>query len=134
MALEFIPARHALPNILIFDLVRVFGRDFHTAGRKRSGGFAAPGLELGAMWIVAHLADHEGGEVAEFVREHVVQALFVVDYFFGELDGAVMTDLVLGVGGQGAGADADLLSAPVGAAGGGFEGLGPDELDAAGCF
>lgn len=58
--------------------------------------------------------------------------MFVVDDFFREFDGAVVSNLRGKVGGERAGAEAQGFAAPVCAAGGGFEGAGPDELDAAG--
>lgn len=80
--------------------------------------------------------------MAVFVRENVVQPVFGVDYFFGEVDGAVVEDrgglllLVLrrggGDAGGGSGSRPDGFASPVGAAGGRFEGFGPVEVDAAG--
>ena len=70
--------------------------------------------------------------MAEFVGEDVVEAGFIVDDLFGELDGAVVADGEGGVCREGSRAETELLAAPVGAAGGCFEGFGPDEFDAAG--
>lgn len=132
MAFEFVATDDAFPDILVFNLITMFRRNLDTEVSKSDRGLAAPGLEVCAMRLVANLADHEGGEVAEFVSEYVVEAILVVDDFFRELNGAVVADLESCVGGEGTGAEAELLSAPVCAAGCGFEGFGPDEFDAAG--
>ena len=70
--------------------------------------------------------------MAVFVREDVIQALGIIDDLFSELDAAVMVHCLLHICGGGPGAQADGLAAPVCAAGGRFEGTGPDEFDAAG--
>jgi len=69
--------------------------------------------------------------VAEFVREDVEEALFVVDDFLCEFDGSVVFLRRGGRGGCGRGAGFGRFAPPVGAAGGGVEGFAPDETDAA---
>lgn len=65
------------------------------------------------------------------MREHVVQALFVIDDFLRQLDGAVVSRFFAEVSWVGPRAQAEGLPAPVCAAGGCLEGFGPDELYAA---
>lgn len=107
-------------------------RDFHAPRPKSFRAQPSPFFELFPMRLVFDPADHEVGEVAEFVRDDVEEAVLVVDDFGGEFDGGeVFVDCGGGVC-AGRGARFAGFAAPVGAAGGGVEGVGPDEFDAAG--
>lgn len=117
MPFKLIPARHAFPDILVLNSIAVFRSNFHTSIPERETGLAAPGFEGRAVRVIAHFVDHEGGEVAEFMREDVVETCFVVDYFGGEFDGAVVAGGGCVGGGFAGVPDADCFAAPVGAAG-----------------
>ena len=92
MPLELRPAAlgAAAPDVLVVDLITVFRSDVHAARSERRRALAAPGLERSAVRLVFDAGDHEVGEVAEFVREDVEEAFFVVDDFLGEFDGGVV--------------------------------------------
>lgn len=111
----------------------MFSRDFDTAVPEYGRAFGGPDFEFLAVRIGFDVGDHEVCEVAEFVREHVEEAVFVVDYFFREFDGGVVSEGGgdwLGIGTWGGGFDG--LALPVCASGCGVEFFGPDYLDAAG--
>ena len=61
----------ALPNVLVFDLVGVFGGNFDTSRAERLRAFAAPFFELSTMGLILDLGDHEVGQMAEFVGDDV---------------------------------------------------------------
>ena len=92
MPLKLRPAAFgtAAPDVLVVDLVAVLGSDVHATRSKRRRALGTPSFERGAVRLVFDARDHEVGEVAEFVREDVEQAFFVVDDFLGEFDGGVV--------------------------------------------
>lgn len=119
------------PDVLVVDLVAVLGSNVHAALGKRFRAFTPPGFERSAVRLVFDARDHEIGEMAEFVREDVEEAFFVIDDFFGEFDGSVVFLRRRGRWRCWRGAGFGRFAAPVGAAGGGVQGLAPDEADAA---
>jgi len=135
MPLELRPAAFsaAAPDVLVVDLIAVLGSDVHATRRESCCALSTPSFERGAVRLVFDARDHEVGQVAEFVREHVEQAFFVVDDFLGEFDGG-MVFLRRGRWGCRRGAGFGRFAPPVGAAGGRVEGFAPDKADAAcGC-
>ena len=92
MPLELRPApvARAPPDVLVIDLIAVFGRDFHPPIRESVRALRSPGLETRAVGLVFDPGDHEVRQVAEFVGEDIKEAGFVVDDFFGEFDRSVV--------------------------------------------
>ena len=133
MPLELRPAAlgTTAPDVLVVDLIAVLGSNVHAARSERRRAFTAPGFERSAVRLVLDAGDHEIGEVAEFVREDVEEAFFVVDDLFGEFDGGVV---FLRRGRRWCcwrSAGSGRFAAPVRAAGGGVEGFAPEDADAA---
>ena len=83
-------AAAALPHVLEVDVVRVLGRHLDAAVAKGRRALGRPDFEFLAVRVRGDAADHEVGEVAEFVRHYVEEAVLVVDDLFGELDGGVV--------------------------------------------
>lgn len=123
--------RATLPDVFVVDLIAVLGSNVHAARSERCSTFTSPSFERSAVRLVFDARDHEIGEVAEFVREDVEEAFFVVDDLFGEFDGSVVFLRRGGRWGCGRGAGFGRFAAPVGAAGGGVEGFAPEDADAA---
>lgn len=90
MPLEQNSAILTLPDKSILNLIGMLRRDLHASMAKLSRAFRAPGFEFLAVGILRLLRDHECREVAEFVRERVVQAVLVRDDFGGKFDGGVV--------------------------------------------
>ena len=132
MSLELVSTLHTLPDILVLDRVTVHGRDFNTSVCERKRDLVAPGLELGAMRVVAHVGYHERSEVAKLVREHVVQPLLIINDFTGEFDRAVVPCLGSVGWWGGRSFKSDNFAPPVCAAGGCFECVGPEDFYPAG--
>lgn len=85
------PAALAFPNIFVINLIAMFRRNLNTPVPEMARAFHSPGFEFFAVRVGFDVADHEVGEMAEFVGDDIQEARFVVDNFLGEFDGGMVS-------------------------------------------
>ena len=85
----------------------MFSRNFHLPPElvvrflEMCSDLFRPGLETSAVRLVAHITNHEIGQMTELVGEGVDEPVFGVDYFGGELDVSVVLDFYSWASGDG---------------------------------
>src|SRR5690606_30169259 len=111
MPLVFEHAVAAAPYVLEVDVVRVLRRHLNAPSGERRGTLRRPSFELFAVWAPSYTADHEVGQVAEFVCYHVQEAVLTIDDLLRDVDGCMVPVLDVRLV---CGRPADCLSLPVG--------------------